>query len=440
MKEKNRDDDEEREKMVAYVEGKIKWFKEKNPDLHIGDKQYSERTLEVVPGAEPSQDYVSRLEEEGFFSVDRVLEDNELINRLARGAQRLAEYNMPPTFLILYDEVWMLVKALTKLVQSSAAPENEFNGDVLVWVIDPNKDDAGFTPHRDRQPEDVELSFAYGKGFNFARVSPQYHTCWVALTDATPDNSCLYVIPKHADPGYMTGDLDTEDPLQRALKKKDDYQSIRAVPLQAGGAAIFSHRIIHWGSRGRKGPDVRPRISISFAYSKPSFEPNYLLRLQSPSKTFPEVLDRLHLASAQVIAYHDRFQPTIPALRDSYKIFKYFKTRYRHQYRKRLPPEDATEAEGNARDGSSGEDLIEAMVEEMLESEYLIQDDFDKMAAEEAGGDPPDEGDASDRLEATLEDLHDAIEKSTYEEDQEVQSSLISLRDAIRRSKHRRNN
>ena len=39
--------------------------------------------------------------------------------------------------------------------------------------------------------------------------SPRYATAWVALSDATPDNSCLYCIPAHADPGYHApGDVD----------------------------------------------------------------------------------------------------------------------------------------------------------------------------------------------------------------------------------------
>uniref|UniRef100_A0A7S2ZNH3 Uncharacterized protein n=1 Tax=Rhodosorus marinus TaxID=101924 RepID=A0A7S2ZNH3_9RHOD len=47
-------------------------------------------------------------------------------------------------------------------------------------------------------------------------------------------------------------------------------------------------------------------------------------------------------------------------------------------------------------DPSSGDGLMEAMVEEMLDSEYLIQDDFDEIAAEQGRGDPPDKGSDSD--------------------------------------------
>ena len=61
-----------------------------------------------------------------------------------------------------------------------------------------------------------------------------YSTLWLPLTDATPDNSCLYVIPKQFDPGYVSGDLDGDgpesDPLQRALSSKDCFQHIRAIP------------------------------------------------------------------------------------------------------------------------------------------------------------------------------------------------------------------
>ena len=83
----------------------------------------------------------------------------------------------------------------------------------------------------------------------------KYVTLWLALTDATPENSCLYVIPRRYDPGYMDGDDDDEnddaddnetkdgegvgavpDPMRRALTTKESYQNIRALPRLAGPA------------------------------------------------------------------------------------------------------------------------------------------------------------------------------------------------------------
>lgn len=57
------------------------------------------------------------------------------------------------------------------------------------------------------------------------------------------------------DPGYFVGDDDDSDktPLEIALPKKEDFQNIRALPAPKGSVLMFSHRIIHWGSKGRKG-------------------------------------------------------------------------------------------------------------------------------------------------------------------------------------------
>ena len=35
---------------------------------------------------------------------------------------------------------------------------------------------------------------------------PKYSTCWISLGESSPDNGCLYVIPRCADPAYTSGD------------------------------------------------------------------------------------------------------------------------------------------------------------------------------------------------------------------------------------------
>ena len=176
------------------------------------------------------------------------------------------------------------------------------------------------------QPDDVASSFR-------SDGTPKYATCWLALSAAHCDNSCLYVIPKYMDPGYFKDDFtaieasssssskgrgdvgsfsktdlkETKlrgkkgskerlipsdediqcDPLAAALTGKESYQHIRALPLSAGGFVIFTHRIMHWGSKGRKTYKCSPRISLSVAFSDPTFEAPYFaegdsLGLQRP--------------------------------------------------------------------------------------------------------------------------------------------------------------
>ena len=164
---------------------------------------------------------------------------------LARGVEALEAEGWPATFILVFDEAWALLERAAALVREASG--NEPNLDVLAWKVDPARGQGGFSPHRDRQPADVAGSFR-------ADGSARYVTCWVALSDATPENSCLYCVPAAADPGYAAGDRDDVDPLTRALGgNKESYQLIRALPCEAGGAVVFTHRLIHWGSRSSVG-------------------------------------------------------------------------------------------------------------------------------------------------------------------------------------------
>lgn len=159
----------------------------------------------------------------------------------------------------------------------------------------------GFSPHRDRQPPDTDASF-------HSNGAAKYITCWIALTEATPENSCLYVIPKFADPGYMLGDDDDvvngQDPMRKALSTKSSYQDIRALPLQSGGAAFFTHRILHWGSKGSNRAHVSPRVSLAVAFSDPNFEKPYFVEQHSVRPPFHL---RVALICGQMIVYYQRF-------------------------------------------------------------------------------------------------------------------------------------
>jgi len=42
------------------------------------------------------------------------------------------------------------------------------------------------------------------------------------------------------------------------------FQDVRALPIAAGGAVFFTHRVIHWGSASRAGYPT-PRIACSWA-------------------------------------------------------------------------------------------------------------------------------------------------------------------------------
>lgn len=62
-------------------------------------------------------------------------------------------------------------------------------------------------------------------------------TCWISLADASPDNGCMYFIPKSADPGYCRGDYSASHRGgEGAPPKPGTFELIRG-PL---GASLYS--------------------------------------------------------------------------------------------------------------------------------------------------------------------------------------------------------
>ena len=122
---------------------------------------------------------------------------------------------------------------------------------------------VGWAPHRDRPDADATSFREDG--------APKYTTIWVALTEATPKNSCLSVVPKQIDPGYMAGDQG-RNPLTAIFHKNGNFQEIRALPASAGSLICFSHRLLHWGTAPDPHANAPPRVALSFAAASDDFE------------------------------------------------------------------------------------------------------------------------------------------------------------------------
>ena len=127
-----------------------------------------------------------------------------VIERLEVGVRQLVAMGWPASFIVLFDEAWQLVQLLSEVMRGSTGG-NECMMDLVAWHIDPSASEAGFTPHRDRQLGLQELDTPQvAAGFRQpGGASPRDGTCWIALSEASTDNGCLYVIPRSADPAYL---------------------------------------------------------------------------------------------------------------------------------------------------------------------------------------------------------------------------------------------
>ena len=346
-----------------------------------------------------------RLVDDGYVLVDDTIEGEEATQSLADAITELHKrHSLPATFVLLFDETWRLAAKASSLLSNSTNPNNLFNFDMLAWYIDPREGAAGFSPHRDRQPDDVKGSFHDDK-------MAKYVTMWLALSNATPENSCLYVIPKPYDPGYTDGDDESDDgpdPLTRALPEKCAYQNIRALPREAGQSLLFTHRILHWGSRGNPNShDKTPRVAISFVCSDPSFEKPYLNNFSMlDDDHLPPFKIRLLLVCAQFLIYYQRFdlpKDCIKAchdyvkenediLEESYRkkvYIEFIKAMQEEQDPRAAMPVDSGEADktGATNDETGSDEEDEAVLEAMLDAEAGgygdFEDDFDEIEGDE---------------------------------------------------------
>jgi phytanoyl-CoA hydroxylase len=88
---------------------------------------------------------------------------------------------------------------------------------------------------------DTTASFPWHQDNGYAFVEPQqYLTCWIALTDATEDNGCPWVVPGLHRLGTLHHAL-----TDTGLVCLEEAPEAVAVPVRAGGAVVFSSLTPH---------------------------------------------------------------------------------------------------------------------------------------------------------------------------------------------------
>ena len=298
------------------------------------------------------------LDSRGYFgltSADTTFPP-DICERLAMGIRRLSAHGYSAMFILQYDEAWIVGDLLSSII--TAASGNEPIGDWYIFCVGDNASTyKPGPPHRDRPTADntsfrapkvaptaaavahaianctdevstiVISSSKAAVGFDGPSSSlcgahnlldgldsdglgsPMYCSVWLALTDATPETSCLYVIPRSNDPGYELGG-------DAISGHGHNWNDIVAQPLMQGGFLTFSHRLLHWGSTPQimptsaagnhsnatvMVPRSRGRIALTLAFADPSFEKEYFDHSQY--MPFPPLGLRLGIIAGQSIQY-----------------------------------------------------------------------------------------------------------------------------------------
>ncbi len=267
------------------------FWQERFPNLSIG-ADLSRLVVSDPPLASSVERAHQRLHVEGYFQdSDATL--SALAPELATAVRRCIELKIPPAFVFAFDQPWAAFLALHGMLQTILGPGYRMLPDFWAWHVDPQAGEAGWPPHRDKG----KLSLA-------ADGSPLSLSVWVPLTVATPQNGCMYLVPKDKDPRYNT---------DREYEFDTDFTSMRALPASPGEYLCWDQAILHWGSRSSRFASG-PRISLAFEFQRgdvapfnqPLLQPGYPLTLRQ----------RLKLVSKQILQYEHMY-PLEPALKQT---------------------------------------------------------------------------------------------------------------------------
>src|SRR5262249_40823252 len=127
-----------------------------------------------------------------YTEIGPVLAADEAASLAAR-VERVTSAGWPAVFVLLDAAPWQILPRLDPW-PSAAVGEGYGPLDAAwVWHVAPGAKSRGWRPHRDRVARSTQPD-----------GTPDAVTVWIALTDATPDNGCIYVLPPPCDPYYAT--------------------------------------------------------------------------------------------------------------------------------------------------------------------------------------------------------------------------------------------
>ena len=252
------------------------------PGLHIGGDEVSRVVRPFQPSDSQLADLDGRLRDDGYFQLAHDFGlDLALMADTVRGFSRAG---ISPVFCFLFDEFWAPFHALDAMYGDLLGPYG-FLPDFWIWNVDPAKGEAGWAPHRDR-----------GRIALRDDGRPVSLTTWIPLSDATPLNSCMYIVPAHADPTYGT---------PHENESRFELPAIRALPVKPGEILVWNQAVLHWGSRSSRLA-TEPRISMAFEFQANDSKP-FNTPVLPPGKPLPFEL-RLRMIAKQVLQYRHMYK------------------------------------------------------------------------------------------------------------------------------------
>ncbi len=226
-------------KGLAIASQSAEFWRRLAPELTISDAQPG---LCIERSTVQSEQERMRLINDGFLHLKQPGLDAP-ISAIASAMDRIVNAGLPAAFIGVYDETWSMIAQLNDVIgglfDGQAAMVPDF------WAVHPNTT-AGLTAQRKRASNGV-----------FSDGTPKNVTVWMPLTDATPDNGCIYVVPAGQDRNYGKSKSD---------RANASLPGIRALPATAGDVLIWTGETYHWQARPDRHNQDGPLLSLTWEF------------------------------------------------------------------------------------------------------------------------------------------------------------------------------
>ena len=223
--------------------------------------------------------HTERMLEEGYFQ-DRNETFAKYAPLLAEAVFTCKTLDIPPAFIFLFDETWKCFYSLHPMLTHFLGKDYKVLPDFWTWHVDPAQNESGWRPHRDK-----------GRNALGANNVPLSLTVWAPLTEAHPQNGCMYILPANLDPVYGT---------EREKEWKVELPYIRALPGMPGDYFCWNQAVLHWGSKTTRFAK-HPRLSMALEFQRGDITPFNNPQIPPFSNLTFEA--RLQLVGKQILQY-----------------------------------------------------------------------------------------------------------------------------------------
>jgi hypothetical protein len=225
-----------------------------NPDLTISDFPLAARHSRLPVEDAAVARCRAQIVEDGYLQTPRLVPEDEC-DRLAAGIERIVAEGLPSVLAAVYDEYYNVFGAMEAVFAPLLGPDYVMvTQGVWAFYVAAGDDGRALwtanSPHRDRMAPDART---------IAGDVPSIITVWMPLTDVTTEHSCVYVVPKYADPDFNAPPKD--------VRQNFRLQDIRALPTGAGTVLGWSSHLIHWGSRSSRWAPT-PRVAVTMYFQR----------------------------------------------------------------------------------------------------------------------------------------------------------------------------